>query len=129
MAMPGHGLCDPCTLSGGDYLCQLPPKFLHRGRSMCVTAAGSTTPLTRFEMLRAVGLATCGGPLATSGTMCVGRLLLKKDGACRSLSRTHACNRWNTMEVPCGNYHPPVCMYSKEGLLNGVWELQAGAHA
>ena len=49
------------------------------------------TPLTWFQMLRAVGLATCGGAPATGGTMCVGRLLLTKDGACCSTSMfTHA---------------------------------------
>ena len=33
------------------------------------------------------------------------------------------------VEVPCGNYHPPVRLDWKEGSLKGVWELQAGAHA
>ena len=54
------------------------------------------TPLTWFQMLWAVGLATCGGAPATGGTMCVGRLLLTKDGACWSLSKIHAYNCWNT---------------------------------
>ena len=54
------------------------------------------TSLTWFQMLRAIGLATCGGAPATGKTMCVGRLLLTKDGACYTLSKTHACNGWNT---------------------------------
>ena len=53
--------------------------------------------------------------------MCVGRLLLTKDGAC--------LQPLEYKEVPCGNYHPPVRLYWKEGLLKGVQELQAGAHA
>ena len=32
------------------------------------------------------------------------------------------------VEVPCGNYHPPVRLDWKEGSLKGVWELQAGTH-
>ena len=81
------------------------------------------TPLTWFQMLQAVGLATCGGAPATNGTMCVGRLLLTKDGACCSLSTTHACNRWNRWKCHC-----PVRLNWEEGLLKGVRELQAGAH-
>ena len=53
------------------------------------------TPLMWFQMLWAVGLATCSGAPAIGGTMCVGRLLLTKDGVCCSLPTTHACNRWN----------------------------------
>ena len=49
------------------------------------------TPLTWFQMLRAVGLATFGGAPFTGGTMCVGRLLVMKGGACCNLSKTHAC--------------------------------------
>ena len=75
-------------------------------RSSCTVGAASVkrgfdrggideTPLTWFHMLRTVGLVTCGAR-ATSGTMCVGRLLLTKNGACRSLSTTHACNRRST---------------------------------
>ena len=33
------------------------------------------------------------------------------------------------VEVPYGNYHPPVRLNWKEGLPKGVRELQAGAHA
>ena len=41
-----------------------------------------STPLTWFQMLRAVGLATCGRAPATGGTMCVG-VQLGRAAACQ----------------------------------------------
>ena len=87
------------------------------------------TPLTWFQMLRRVGLATCRRAPATGGTMCVGRLLLTKDGACCSLSTTHACNRLNTWKCHVATTTLQCAWKWKEASLKGVWELQAGAHA
>ena len=81
------------------------------------------SPLTWFQMLRAVGLVTCGGAPATGGTMCVGRLLLTKGGACCILSKTHACKRWNTWKCHVATTHPLVRLYRKERLPKGVREL------
>ena len=86
------------------------------------------TPLMWFEMSRAVGLATCGQAPVTSGTMCVGCLLLTKDGACCSLSKTHTYNRWNTWKCHVAGTTVPCAMHYKEGLLKKAWELQARAH-
>ena len=47
-------------------------------------------------MLWAVGLAAYGGAPLTSGMMCLGLLVLPKDGPCCILSKAHACSHWNT---------------------------------
>ena len=103
MAVPGHGLQDPCALNNGDCLCQLPPKFLHYGCGIC--GGIERTPLVWFRMLRAVGLATYGGAPATGGTMCVGRILLTKAwGVLQFINDPHL-QSLECAEVPCDNYH------------------------
>ena len=79
------------------------------------------TPLRWFHMLRAVGLVTCGGAPLTSGTMCVSLLLLGKDGECRILLKTHACNCWNTWKchVATTNFQCACIVVGSAGTASG----------
>ena len=87
------------------------------------------TPLTWFQMLRAVSLATYGRGPSNRWDDVRGPLIADERWGLLQFVNDPRLQSLEYVEVPCGNYHPPVRLNWKEGSLKGVWELQAGAHA
>ena len=66
------------------------------------------TPLTWFQMLRAVGLATCGRGRGTRWDEVRGLLLADERWGVMQFVNDPRLPWLEYVEVPCGNYHPPM---------------------
>ena len=133
MALPGHGLQDPCAPSGGNCLCPLPRKFPHRGRSTCETwlrlrrHRGNTSHMVPYVVGRRFSYLQRSPGNRWDDVR--GLLIADERWGVLEFANDPRLQSREYVEGPCGNYHPPVRLDWKEGSLKGVRELQPGAHA